>query len=116
MAEGLVALEVDGAVFPDGGGAGREGDGVLIVRLGVGGQINPLAVAAVHLDFEGGEAEFLPLHFLQAATGEDDLEDGLGGLGVGFGFLRALNAGVLAIGGGVGGVAFDTVDEAGDPR
>ncbi len=50
------------AVFPEGRGAGGEGERVHVVRLGVYGEEGPLAVAPVHFDADAGEAALLPLH------------------------------------------------------
>ena len=114
LAEGLVALEIDGAVFPDGGGAGGGGEGVLIVRLGVDGQEKPLAGAAVHLDAQAGEGKFLPLNLDMAAGHEQGLDGGLGGLGVGGGLFGTDDAEVLGDGIGVAGAGLEIADEGGE--
>ena len=114
MAEGLVALEVDGAVFPDGCGAGGGGEGIDVVRFGVDGEEGPLAVAAVHLDPHAGEAEFLPLNLDAATGGEHGLDGGLGGLGVGGGLFGPDDAEVLADGSAITGAGLEVADEGGE--
>ena len=114
LAEGLVALEVDGAVFPDGGGAGGGGEGIDVVRLGVDGEEGPLAGAAVHFDAHAGEAELFPLNLDVAAGDEDGLDGGLGGLGVGGGLFGPDDAEVLADGGTVAGAGLEVADEVGE--
>lgn len=114
LAEDLVALEVDGAVFPEDGGAGGGAGFVRVVGLGVNIQEHPSAVAPVHFNADAGKTTLLPLNLHLPARHNHGLDGGLGGGGVRFRDFRAFEAEDVAIRHGVVGMAFDAIGEGAD--